>query len=183
MRGKALCFHGRDYLDLGQAPGLNFLEKQPFTFSGWVQTMAGGTLLSFRHSQNGAPVIDLLIEGQTLRVVLRTDSQGEFGEMRLQSMAAFHKVADGAWHHFALVRQEGLRPTVFLYVDGDFQGLVIGPPEGLGPLTTDLRAVGAELYWLRRRALGPTHLTGTVDELAIYGRALSHKEIRYLSGR
>ena len=52
-----------------------------------------------------------------------------------------------------------------------------------GPITTDWRAAGRELYWVNIRPFGHPHFDGSIDELAIFDRALTADEVARLAGR
>jgi hypothetical protein len=52
-----------------------------------------------------------------------------------------------------------------------------------GPITTDLRALGAELYWKKYSPFGDPHFEGEMDELCIFDRVLKANEIAALAIR
>jgi hypothetical protein len=170
VRGKSVLFNGRSsYMDYGKAPGFNFGLEAPFTIGGWFQTTErDGTLLSQRNGATGAPVLDLILEHGHLKAEVRQDGQEFAG---VASMRSRQNVADGSWHHFALVRRGG--GGIELFIDGDSQGQQMSGECG-GPITTDLRAVGSERFWVQR---GEHHerqyLHGWVDEVCLFGRSLT----------
>lgn len=89
-------------------------------------------------------------------------------------------INNGQWRRFALVRNAG--NTIELYLDGVSQGQGSGAEAG-GAITTDLRAVGSERRWVQD-GYGTTdqdYLNGSVDDLRVYGRALSAAEIAALT--
>jgi hypothetical protein len=176
VRGFALQFGLESYMDYGQSPQFNFGPNAPFTFAAWAKVRGGdGTILSQRNSRAGAPVIDLTVERGRLTGTVRADGP-EFGEAKVSGGA----VNDGNWHHAALTRDAAGR--IDLYLDGQPQGQAAGT-NSAGPITTDLRAAGAELYWANVRRFGSPYLAGALDEVAIFNRALSAAEIRRLAGR
>ena len=69
-----------------------------------------------------------------------------------------------------------------LYLDGRLQDRKSGPAVG-GPITTDLRAVGSERLWVAQNDTrwGPAGLVGAVDDLWVFGRALSDAEVATLA--
>ena len=84
---------------------------------------------------------------------------------------------DDQWHHVALVRSGG---ALELFVDGD--GKARAPARfSSGAITTNLRALGAELRWLQLGHKGlagvSTFLDGSVDDLCLFDRALTVDEI------
>jgi hypothetical protein len=178
VRGTALQFDREgDYLDYGDSPRLNFKAGAAFTFAGWVKTAAQrGTVVSQRNSKDGGANIDLTINGGQLSALVRSDGR-ELGEHAAVSGGAIN---DGEWHHFALTRDTGR--TIELFIDGVSQGMGSGADAG-GPITTNLRALGSERYWVQS-GLEPAkrYLVGAVDEFCIFDRALSAAEVRKLAG-
>jgi hypothetical protein len=178
VRGGALELDGgKDYVDCGAAAGLNFQAGAPFTVTGWVRTARPlGTVVSFRHSKDGGPAIDLLIAGGALQGLVREDRK----ELGQHALVTGGRVADGQWHHFALTRTG---TAIELYLDGASQGRAVGRDAG-GPITTDLRALGSERAWVQRGINPADHrfLQGALDEVCVFGRALSADEVKRLAG-
>lgn len=80
-------------------------------------------------------------------------------------------VTGGEWHHVVVVRDPALL-DIRLYVDGRL--------EGVAPAYFSSGFDSAALLDVGRlNLLGGFHLAGTLDELAIYDRALTDDEIRY----
>jgi hypothetical protein len=177
IKGQALWFNGNsDYFDYGPSPRFNFGAKAPFTFAGWVRTRDQGPIVSQRHNADGGP--DIIVEvdfGGNLAALVRED-RGEWGE---QAKVNGKGVRDGQWHHFALTRNAGNRIELFL--DGVSQGKGTGANAG-GSITTDLRALGSERYWLAHGG-GKSNWAGVVDEFCIFDRELTAKEIEKLAGK
>jgi hypothetical protein len=169
-------FDGNGFFDYGASPDFNFARSEPFTISGLLRTTSSGPVVSQRNQLQGAPVIDVTLEDGALTAVVRSDGD---------ESAPFHKlrgksVADGRWHHFALVRSTD--NTVELYVDGDMQDHAAGLASS-GAITTNLRTAGSERYWLTHPGWGPPYWKGALDEFCIFRRALGAAEIRKLAGR
>ncbi len=177
-RGKALhiteqwgaCF------DYGNSPRLNFKELQPFTIAGWFKTTSqSGVIVSQRNRRDAEVIIKLGIENGWLIADIHRDGGDNLNAARVNSQ---NMVADGAWHHFALVRDN--LGNVTLYLDGQWQG---GTSDAVakGRITTDLRALGNDLY-LQQFGRGlPFH--GSVDEFCIFHRNLKPEEINQLAGK
>jgi hypothetical protein len=178
VRGKALELDGaNDYVDLGAAAALNFKAGAPFTVAGWVRTKRpSGTVLSLRHSKDGGALLDLTVAGGRLQAQVREDGK-ELGE---HVVVTGPPVSDGDWHHFALTR---VGQSFELYVDGDASAQGTGRDAG-GPITTDLRALGSERAWAQRGVNPPEQrfLQGALDEVCVFGRALSAAEVKKLAG-
>ena len=176
-RGRAMHFNGRgSYFDFSGAAGLNFNAGDEFTFCGWLRTsMFQGTVLSNRNAQDGSAVIDVLMQGGALVAQVRRDGPENVSVVTLRGKA----VNDGAWHHFALAR-DGV--TLTFYMDGVQQGQAnLFMSNADGPITTNLRALGAELY-LQKKNIAGADFMGDIDEFCIFDRALDAGEVRQLAG-
>jgi hypothetical protein len=81
-------------------------------------------------------------------------------------------IADGAWHHIAIVRDTGATPDYLrLYVDGGLPSEQVAVySAGFAAPTTPLR-----LGWLLTSK--EYHFDGLLDEVAVYARALSRSDI------
>jgi len=180
-RGQAVHFNGRGSdFDFSDANNLDFPAGGDFTLCGWVRTrVAQGVLVSMRQDADAAPDIDVRIDGGgALSVDVRQDGQGRNAEANVGGPV----VNDGAWHHFALSRRCVFKTTTLsLYVDGT-KSVVQLALNASGPITTDLHALGAELYWQRHGFGGNADFTGDMDEFCVFGRALDDGEIRELAG-
>ena len=88
-------------------------------------------------------------------------------------------VNDDTWHHVALTRNAG--NTLELYLDGVSQGTdsVAGANDAI---TTDLRAVGAEEYWIQQSftTADRRYLDGKIDEVAVWNVALDAADVTSL---
>jgi hypothetical protein len=178
IRGKALWFDEQNvYFDYGSGPAFNFAANAPFTITGWIQTKAAvGTIVSQRNSKDGGPDIEISLNNGKLAALVREDG-GEFGQPGVLAGAAVH---DGIWLHFALTRRPG--GIIELFIDGKSQGKT-SSPQSAGPITTNLRSVASERYWLTvRPGAGWAHWNGCMDEFAIFNRALADAEIQRLAG-
>ena len=181
-RGQALHCNGpRSYFDFSDANNLNFRAGDDFTFCGWVRTrQLNGVVVSNRQDGNAAPDLGVKIDGGALSADVRQDGHAFVAAINLRGPA----VNDGAWHHFALTRRcvGGNFGAVVLYVDGVRSGDQVNVFAG-GAVTTDLRALGAELYWQRHGFPGGNaSFIGDVDEFAVFNRVLDEGEIRRLAG-
>ena len=183
-QGQALHLSGPgSYFDFGESNTLNIPAQGDFTFCGWLRTRAAsGTVLSNRRDADAAPDIDVKIENGILATDLRPDGNAFVNANTLRGQAA---VNDGNWHHFAVSRRcNGPQASYSLFVDGvrraGQQSFNVG---ACGPITTDLRALGAEQYWQRHNIGGGTAtFVGDVDEFCVFGRALDDGEVRKLAG-
>jgi hypothetical protein len=174
------------YADLGAQAALNIAANSPFSISAWFAapaTEVAGPIISFRHSVNDQPVIDLCIgfdgggtANGVLMALVRDDTGGAFA--RVTSGATM--VNDGFWHHLALTRNAGAQIELFL--DGVSLGTNSGAASG-GAITTDDRAFGAELRWIGQNAntADQRFLFGAIEEVQFYGRQLSLADVQTLA--
>jgi uncharacterized repeat protein (TIGR01451 family) len=81
-------------------------------------------------------------------------------------------LTDGAWHHVVAVREASTGPSaVLIYVDGREEGAATQALDGF-----DSSIAVLNIGWLDRSH--GYHFEGTLDEVAVYDRALSASEIR-----
>src|SRR5262249_31483491 len=114
--------------------------------------------------------------GKSVRGDVR-DNDNENGMQA--SLAGKTAVTDGEWHHVALVRADD--GNVHLFVDGRLES-TSNMPQAKGKITTDLRALGADLWCIRKNSsLAKFYYQGKVDEFCIFDRALSVDDIRSLA--
>ena len=183
-QGQAIHLAGQgSYFDFGGANNLNIPARGDFTFCGWVRTRAAqGMLLSNRRDADAAPDIDVKIENGKLTADLRRTATPSWS----RPICAGRPSSTTATGIISPCRGGATetRPSFSLYTDG-IRGTVaqnfnVG---ARGPVTTDLRAVGAELYWQRHNfSAGTANFTGDVDEFCVFGRALDDGEVRRLAG-
>jgi hypothetical protein len=84
---------------------------------------------------------------------------------------------DGEWHHVVAVR-DGSKDENQLYVDGVLT--ISAPVNFLGDWVSDkVLSIGYHNVWDYIKYDPSYHFTGMLDEIAIYGRALSLAEIQY----
>jgi hypothetical protein len=177
QRGKGVHLAGAgSYLDCGDSPKLSLADRAPFTLGFWVKTARPrGTLLSHRNSRDGAPVLDILIENGRVNVQVRQDGS----ELPAPVMLSGGSVNNNSWHHVALLRDGDV---LDLFLDGVSQGRRPGELAA-GALTTNLRTLGSERYWISHASFGDPHFEGEMDELCMFNRALKADEIAALAGR
>jgi len=136
--------------------------KDDFSITAWIRTKKGGTILAKAPAKgNWAP------QGKTLFV---RGGHLAYDIGWVGQLAGSAKVADGEWHHVALVK-EG--KTLRLLVDGrrDKEGTLAGKPDvpdhvvKLGNTSADFPRPQSAF-------------AGELDEVCLFARALSDDEIR-----
>jgi hypothetical protein len=158
-----------DWTNLGTSSSLNFGANAPFTIEGWVKTTESyGSIISFRSSTDGGPVIDIhlgydgaITDPGKLLALIRQDT-GSSGYARKTGSA----INDGIWHYFVLTRNAG--NTIELFSDGISQGTSSGGESG-GAITTNMRAFANERKWVQDNygTADQRWLIGTLDEARI----------------
>ncbi|MBT3198825.1 MAG: hypothetical protein HN350_02820 [Phycisphaerales bacterium] len=141
--------------------GLPDMSRDPYTIAAWIQTKSDGTIFAKcppgkRWTRNGKT---LFIGGGRIR--MDSHSVGSFG--------GTSRVTDGKWHHVALV---GTSKGQIIYVDGKAEAtgnLALRPaPKG---------SVGKIGYTAQDFPRRNSHFTGLIDDVRIYNRVLSAKEL------
>lgn len=156
----------------------NFSVSQAFTVMAWIKTANQGlspmTILArVDGNQTGyALVVNNSSPQGSGRLALLLDSQGTFSQV--QSNVA---VNDGAWHFVVATNDgSGSLTTVQLYVDGARVGTSIGAATGPTFTSTDFTVGGMSAG----ASFSP--FEGLIDEVAVFGTALSQSQIQNVSG-
>jgi hypothetical protein len=180
INGAIVLDGSNDYVDLGDDSSLNFGDSEPFTITAWIKTTDDyGLIVSLRNPDLDGADIDFAVgdagggcSGSGKAVILvRQDSGGEWA-----CVISGSPVNDDKWHHVAVVRTGN---TVELFVDGVSQGTDSGAESG-GAITTNVRAIGCEVYWDCGGDEGCS-FAGTIDDMRIYNRNLTAAEIAQLA--
>jgi hypothetical protein len=177
--GMALMLDGVDDLvDLGNPSNLDF-GTGDFTVSGWINMTAieRGTVYAKGADNSGGIRYTLAMgESNDNKMTLTTDDDSTKRQARGATI-----VNDGLWHHVVGMRRGA---TSLVYVDGEQDG-TIDLPEGydLSGASQTNAYIGAIDGDADPAVVAFEKLfNGTLDEVMVYGRALSDGEIRYLAG-
>jgi len=136
--------------------------KDNFSVTAWIRTGKGGTILAKAPAEgNWAP------QGKTLFV---RGGRLAYDIGWVGQLAGGAKVADGEWHHVALVKDG---KTLRLLVDGrrDKEGALDGKPD-VPDHVLKLGATSANFPQPQ------SAFAGDLDEVCLFGRALSDDEVR-----
>ncbi|MDQ3773700.1 MAG: LamG domain-containing protein [Pseudomonadota bacterium] len=158
MVGQAFSFDGvDDYVDLG-----NWFNLQTFTIDLWVK--AGASQVAF------ADIIDNNHNDFRSWVVQydNVGSQYHWGAATGGSCCVGFALTPGVWQHLAITRDPNHVSRVYL------DGALVGSAAGAGPIAYD----GTQFLRLARWGGGGRNWDGQLDEVEIYNRALSEKEIK-----
>jgi hypothetical protein len=173
--GGGLTLNGTSqYVDAGNASGLNFERTQPFSVTAWVYVLPGSpeyeAILSKRNAVNpfqGFVLSDNTGANQLVAVLYGTDS----GQIQLYSPS--NSLSPSAWHHVAMTYNGSSVATgVELYIDGVNQTLSVSY-NGLDAsmLNSSDMKIGTDV------TSGGTDFGGTLDDVRVYNRALSANEV------
>ena len=164
----ALKFNGTNFVDIEGTDSLRFSGEEAMTVVAWVNAendepvqgvVAGccGTIVAQRDVNGWALRFDGRNPGQEMEFIVCPGWQGDggFGAPTFE---------EGEWHYIAGVVDDD---KLFLYVDGELEmeQAYSGPMAGDGPETEIGHA-------------GDGGFMGLIDEVGIYGKALSEKEIK-----
>ncbi len=172
---RAAVFNGTSsYIDLGAAFGTGVVSKlTDCTTTAWVYYSGSGNVwqrvFDFGTSSTNYVFLTTRNANSFPRFALLATGKGEV-------TATDSRIMSVGWHHLAGV-VDASTMTIALYVDGALaQGGVTTPAtfKDLGATTQN---------WIGRSMFSTDpYLTGSVDELKIYNRALTAGEIAYLAG-
>ncbi|MCA9063465.1 MAG: hypothetical protein KDA96_10410, partial [Planctomycetaceae bacterium] len=146
----------------------DFVE-QVFTVEGWFNTSTTGVAQRIIGKGTSARYYVSVQSDNTLNAVF-TNSTGTTVYAR-QTVSA---VTDGQWHHFvAVFDTRAASENLTLYLDGVEQTSVIADNRG----TANYTGTANSPLTIGARSGGALAFNGRIDEIAIYGRALSEAEI------
>jgi len=149
-----------------------------FAIAGWVRTSdTTAGVATMRRSTSGNPVLSLMLGDDgagnfgngEIGALTRNDASGNLRRSDSNTL-----INDGSYHHVALVRTTG--DELRLLVDGAIKDTDAGAG---GTMTTDLRALGAELRWVQDnfRSFNDRFLIGDLDDVGYWGGELTDGEV------
>lgn len=164
-----LYFNGTDdYVEISGYKGVSGAASR--TCTGWIKTTKDSAeILSWGSTDTGG------------KWIIRTNNDGTLrAEVNGGYIYGTTDIADGQWHHIAVVLQNDGNPGIdqaLLYVDGEPE--TIGGSQYCRVDTADSDNVKIGLYSASER-----YFEGVIDEVRIYPRALDESEIQqiYLEG-
>jgi hypothetical protein len=175
--GSALSFDGvSSYAQVPSTAALNFGENNSFTIAGWVRSSPGysttSMLLSKETSLTGAGFGLWNLNTSTSRLYARLeDTDGDQSGWLVNGNGPY--INDGGWHHVAMVVDRA-QHQVALYTDG-----ITSPPYDLATMGND--GIG-DLSNAAAFTIGgsPYNYEGDIDDVRLYGAALSEQQIQSL---
>lgn len=171
----ALSFDGNDYVDVPPPEKLDFERTDAYTLSAWYKGDAtADTLLSKTDRANNYRGYDIFIaEGYVQPHLVSTWTSNSLCET-----GTLYPVNDLAWHHIAVTYDGSSSPDgLKIYVDGMEEITTVYSDS----LSSTIR--NSVSFKIAARSEGDEaihHLTGEVDDVRIYNRALSASEVEQL---
>jgi hypothetical protein len=172
VSGQALSFDGASYLRGSSAPMAAL--GGDLTLAAWIRTT--------NNSRSETILSKYDLSGSEDGYIFETTAAGyiglHFGGSNISGgsirdyVDGTNKINDGQWHHVAVIIRAG--QDVSFYVDGGLSSIYY--------LTTFGGAVGSPLIIGGPPGIPAWPFTGSMDEVGIYGRALSTAEIAQLYG-
>jgi len=169
---------GSDYVDFGDVDQYNFGLSDSFSVGGWFKT-TNGNQQGFinKYKESGSNLGWWLFFNDANNPGLRFSIWA--GDGSVSDIICNININDGQWHHFMGVRDVSL-DKIFLYCDGikidDTEDLTTSSSENSYPFRIGQVSDSIKFPFI-----------GTIDEVAIYDRALSHAELsahyNFTSGR
>ncbi|MBI2530351.1 MAG: hypothetical protein HYW05_04375 [Candidatus Diapherotrites archaeon] len=171
--GNALGFDGiNDYIDVSNESLFDFERTSPFTLSAWVKWASGTTqtLLSKQTSAGNAPGWLLIVNANgTLAMWLVNDAGAGWNLIHVDSVSS---IGLGTWNHVVMTYDgSSTAAGVKLFINGNQSGTTI--------VTNTLSAsiLNNVDVWIGNRQFADIPFNGTIDEAAIWNRALGAGEI------
>jgi hypothetical protein len=169
--GDAIMFNGIEQYGV-RSGGFPIYNNTALTVSIWVKAGPQGDRRFFCESTTNGNSNPLFAFGShatatdpRIRVFIRNNTGGQ-----LVDRVSTRPVLDSNWHHVVWVENNG---AAKLYIDGQLDETDFNYTRG--PLTIDQTAVAA----IVRQAVGG-FFAGALDELALWGRALTFTEIQQI---
>ncbi len=162
-----------DYVDLGMPAAIADITQGAFTVETWFKTTAGDRHTMVGSFESGYSVLNLEI---TPAGVLQGYIRNAGTAVTTRFYSSGHAgVADGKWHHAALVRESALG-IARLYLDGVERGSITD-------LAGSYSQTSAHMYLGRDSRPGTpsdpnTRFDGSLDETRIWNQALSLAEVQ-----
>ncbi len=168
-QGNALNFNGtNDNVTLSYNAAMDFSLTSKFTIEAWFKTLNTTAVLYSNHV-DVSPFVGHEVAIVNNKLVFDLTNNYLNNAIRIETINSFN---DGNWHHFACV-YKGIpnAANIDIYVDGilQLQNVTINNLTG-SPNTGNAPHIGC-------RNNTTYFLTGTVDELRVWGKALCSTEI------
>ena len=153
--GQAFSFNGTDYVDIPDAPNLDFGSTSPISIDMWVFRTSSASPMHFIGKRSGCG---------TISYQMALDSSGPGFGSELGGVSAHQDLPLNTWTHLAGTFDG---TTFRIYINGTLAGTAAGT---LGPTTTASLRIGTS-----GTCAG---FGGLIDEVHLFNRALTEAEIQ-----
>jgi hypothetical protein len=174
----AQSFDGTDEINVPSDEAFNWGADSSFSIEVWANIALGGTcdksnVFIGRHAGSFESAWWVGCNPGSAKAVFSIRDSTMVG----MEISAGPALNDGEWHHVVAVR-DGSKDENQLYVDGVL--VASAPVNYLGDWISDKGiSIGYHNVWEYTEYKPSYHFTGKLDEIAIYGRALSLAEIKH----
>ena len=166
--GNAVEFNGQGHLAIeNESVPSNFNDD--FTIMAWIKTDQNGSGLLVKSNDNAA--------WESGEKAFYIDTSGNVAFSGSNQILSNYAVTDNRWHHVAVVwdrDQSGTGGTGYIYVDGQDVTNGVTYNAGTAENATHTLKIGAPNY---NSSEAPNAFNGLIDELTLYGRALTSAEV------
>ena len=176
----AVLLNGGQFVSIPHSTDFDFGTGTDFTVSGWVKSADTDGIFVTSNSDGGGSNFTIFTEHSSTgraRAFLYDGSQ-------YCTIDSSRSISDGKWHHLAFVfyRSSTCTASDFgIYIDGvlDSSATINNVSAG----RTDFNLNNSHDLWIGRRFSGDNYLSGAIDEIALWSRALTTIEIGQLYQR
>ena len=154
------------------APGIaayDFSSNSSFSFETWIKHVLGPyngeEIIVERKSSSGALAINLKFDESTSAVFSVRDNLSN-----IYWVTGISNLYDNKWHHIVGVK-DGSNNKLKIFVDGILENEIVAPHTG----GFESPPTGISIGW--RNSTSVDFFNGSIDEVAIYNKALSTSEI------
>ena len=167
--GGALSFDGDgDSVDMGDQDRLDFDADDSFSLSAWIKGDKSDAMMFAKRDVDDAwfhhEGYQFKVYEDKLLFVIEDDGE------RAVSIVGDSIVDDNQWHHVVAVR-DAQADMIYLYVDGSADAVPVAD-------TTTTTLATDSSFLLGDIRLYHRYFRGLMDEIAVFGKALSHEDVQ-----
>ena len=178
-----------DYVDTNYSiADLQTLQRDDFTISMWVRAPYNASFCFFGHSDTGNLLsgsfeLQFLYVNSGLQVITSTgkSSNSAWGQHFIANNAKFASGNANNWVHVVYVVKKGVdnstKGTVELFLDGSSVGSVVSQTKEFHEATVVSSGCGFAFGADRTQSSITNHMTGQIDECAVWNTALDSNAI------
>jgi hypothetical protein len=184
---KAATFNGTDYhsnISVAHNSAIDFGNSSSFSIEAWIKTSTDWGTIAAKEVSWPRQGYTLMMQayGTTPGIYFEVDGGGGMSDYAYQYASGATSVSDGNWHQVVATYGGAGASSINLYVDG---ALCTSDVHSAGTLSGDIHnTVPLQIGDRFAGSGGDAFFVGTMDEVAIYGTALSANQVQahYLAG-